>query len=129
MRRASFRGSRGSEWTIEEPDTRRERMRGARDVRWLTSTQGMLFQRCRSVHTFGMRQPITVVALDDRLRVVRTRLLRPRRLLLPRPGVRHVLECRADADVRPGDRFVRELRREPERRRGEGPATLRPMRR
>ena len=108
MRRASFLGSRGSEWTIEEPDTRRERMRGARDVRWSTSTHGMFFRHCRSVHTFGMRQTITVAALDDRLRVVHTKLLRPRRLLLPRPGVRHMLECRADADVRPGDRFVRD---------------------
>lgn len=102
-------------------------MRGARDARWLTSTHGMLFESCRSVHTFGMREPITVAALDRQLRVVRTLVLRPRRLLLPRPGVRHMLECRADADVRTGDRFFREA--QPERRRGEGPTTLRPMRR
>ena len=110
MRRASFRGSRGSEWTIEEPDTRRERMRGARDVRWRTSTHGMLFERCRSVHTFGMREPITVATLDADLSVTRTLVMRPRRLLLPKPRVRHMLECRADADVRTGDRFVRGAR-------------------
>ena len=107
MRPAGFLGPRGSDWTIEEPVTRRERMRGARDVRWLTPAHGMLFERCRSVHTFGMRKPITVASLDASMRVVRTLILRPRRVLLPRPGVRHTLECRADADVRPGDRFVR----------------------
>ncbi len=65
----------------------------------------MLFERCRSVHTFGMSFPIRVVALDRELKVVGVRTLAPRRLLLPRPGTRHLLECRADADLRPGDRF------------------------
>jgi hypothetical protein len=31
--------------------------------------------------------------------------LPPRRLLLPRPGVRHIIEAHADADIRIGDRF------------------------
>jgi uncharacterized protein len=118
-----------SAWTIDEPETRRERMRGARDVGWSTSTHGMIFERCRSVHTFGMHEPITVASLDANLRVVRTLVLRPRRVLLPRLGVRHTLECRADADVQRGDRFVRNHEARSERRRGEGPTTLRPTRR
>lgn len=81
-------------------------MRGARDVRWLTSTHGMLFRRCRSVHTFGMREPIIVAALDARMQVVHVRIVPPRRLWLARRGVRHVLEARADARVGRGDRFV-----------------------
>jgi uncharacterized protein len=123
----TLRGSRGKVWTIEVPATRRERMRGAPAAAWHAVTHGMLFERCRSVHTFGMRRPITVALLDADMRVVRTIVLKPRRVLLPRPGVRHTLECGVDADVRPGDRFWREAR--PERRRGEGPTTLRPMRR
>jgi hypothetical protein len=87
----------------------------------------MFFERCRSVHTFGVATPITVASLDARLSVVSVRTMRPRRVLLPSPGVRHILECGADADVRPGDRFERPAR--PERRRGEAPAALRPSRR
>jgi hypothetical protein len=102
-------------------------MRGARDNRWQTRSQGMLFERCRSIHTFGMRESITIVALDSELRVRRVEVVRPRRVTLPRRGVRHILECRPDADVRLQDRFV--LKAQPERRRGEGPTTLRPMRR
>lgn len=87
----------------------------------------MFFERCRSVHTFGMRAPITVASLDAGYRVVAVRSMRPGRLLLPRPGVRHILECAAEAAVRPGDRF--EMPARPERRRGEAPTALRPSRR
>jgi hypothetical protein len=87
----------------------------------------MFFERCRSVQTFGMRAPITVAALDAGLRVVTVRTMRSRRVLVPRPGVRHILECRSDADVRPGDRF--EMPARPERRRGEAPTALRRSRR
>jgi hypothetical protein len=87
----------------------------------------MFFERCRSVHTFGMAAPITVASLDAGLRVVSVRTMRPRRVLLPRVRVRHILECAGGADVRPGDRFERPAR--PERRRGEAPAALRPSRR
>lgn len=65
----------------------------------------MLFEHCRSVHTIGMRVPITVAGLDREWRVRRVTVVRPRRLVLPRVGVRHILELDADADVRPGDRL------------------------
>jgi hypothetical protein len=65
----------------------------------------MLFERCRSVHTIGMRVPIAVAALDREWRVRRVAVVRPHRLVLPRAGVRHILELDADADVRPGDRL------------------------
>ena len=114
-------------WTIDVPTTRRERVRGLRKRAPLTAAHGMFFWRCRSVHTVGMRGPITVALLDASFRVVSVRTMRPRRLLLPRRGVRHILECAAGADVRPGDRF--ELPARSERRRGEAPAALRPSRR
>jgi uncharacterized membrane protein (UPF0127 family) len=114
-------------WTIDEPTTRRERTRGLRGRPPPGIVHGMLFERCRSVHTFGMTAPIGVASLDARLHVVSVRTMRPRRVLLPRGRVRHILECGTGADVRPGDRFERPARSE--RRRGEAPAALRPSRR
>lgn len=35
----------------------------------------------RSVHTFGLRRPITVVGIDRRMRVVGTRTVRPNRVV------------------------------------------------
>jgi hypothetical protein len=78
-------------------------MRGLRGRHALPPRHGILFPRCRSVHTFGMMQPISVVLLDRCGRVLVTRLVRPRRVVLPRRGTRHVLECAAHADLRPGD--------------------------
>jgi uncharacterized protein len=78
-------------------------MRGLIDRVSLGPDEALLLERTRSVHTFGMRFPITA-ALLDRDGVVRGVVrMTPRRLLLPRPGLRHVLELAEDADVRPGD--------------------------
>jgi hypothetical protein len=63
----------------------------------------MLFLGTRSVQTLGMRFPITIVLLDEGLRVLHRRCVRPRRLVLPRKGVRHVLECACGTDLRVGD--------------------------
>ena len=62
----------------------------------------MLFERCRSVHTFGMRVPITVVFLDRSWRVIRVVRASSGRILVCRRA-RHVLECHVGADVRVGD--------------------------
>jgi hypothetical protein len=70
----------------------------------------MLFERCRSVHTLGMSFPITVVLLDRDLRVVEVRPLQPGKILLPRSGVRHVLECAEGAEIAAGDRLKLVLR-------------------
>ena len=56
--------------------------------------RGLLLGRTRSVHTFGMRVPIDAVLLDADSRVVDVVRLRPGRVLLPRRGVRSVLELR-----------------------------------
>jgi uncharacterized protein len=85
--------------TIRVARTRRERMRGLRGVTRLAPEDGLLIPRCRSVHTFGMRLPITVVYLDDGGRALEAVVMRPRRLGRPRPRARHVLELAADAPV------------------------------
>lgn len=66
----------------------------------------MLFRRCRSVHTLGMRVPIAVAGLDRWFGVQWVRVVPPGRLVRPRRGgARHLLELHPDADVRPGDRL------------------------
>jgi uncharacterized protein len=65
----------------------------------------MLLRRCRSVHTVGMRFPVTVACLDRWLTVRWVRVVRPRRIVRPRGDVRHVLELGADARLEAGDRL------------------------
>jgi hypothetical protein len=82
----------------------------------MASGSGMLFLRCRSVHTFGMRFGIRVVELDRDLRVLRVGDVSKRRLVLPRPRTRHILECSTDAEISVGERgelrLVNELQEE-----------------
>jgi hypothetical protein len=68
--------------------------------------QGMLFTRCRSVHTYGMGSPILVAFLDSRGSVRSVRTAAPGRLLLDL-GARSVFECLVDADLKPGARLTR----------------------
>ncbi|MEZ0235672.1 MAG: DUF192 domain-containing protein [Actinomycetota bacterium] len=102
MRSVELFGPRGLRVTAHVPSSRRDRVRGLRGHH---AAEAMLFEHCRSVHTIGMRVPITVAGLDREWRVRRVTVVRPRRLVLPRVGVRHILELDADADVRPGDRL------------------------
>jgi uncharacterized membrane protein (UPF0127 family) len=99
-------GTGGRWWRTEVPTRRRERTRGLRGRRLLGQGQALLLRRCRSVHTFGMEFPIDAVLLDRTYRVVAVVAMPPGRLLLPRRGVRHVLECAAGADLRPGERLI-----------------------
>jgi hypothetical protein len=62
----------------------------------------MLIERCRSIHTFGMPQPILVAWLDNRHRVIAVERVVPRRFA-SNLRARHVLETAVDADVRVGD--------------------------
>lgn len=87
------------------PETRRERMGGLLGRPPLGADVALLLERTRSVHTFGMRFPISAAMLDRDLVVRSVRRMPPGRFLLPRPGVRHVLECAESADLRPGDRL------------------------
>ncbi len=55
----------------------------------------LLFPRCSSIHTFGMRFPIDVVFLDRDRRVVRVERGVGRRRLLRCRGAAEVLEWRS----------------------------------
>jgi uncharacterized membrane protein (UPF0127 family) len=93
MRRAILATGRGRRLRVEIPESRRERSRGLTGRSSLKPGDGMLFLRCRSVHTFGMRFPITVVVLDRNLHVLRVKTLPPNRLLWPAQKARNILEC------------------------------------
>jgi uncharacterized protein len=97
--------SRGRVLRALVPETRRERVRGLLGRSSLAADDAVLFERTRSIHTYGMRIPIMVALLDEGLVVRSVRLLRPGRLLLPRPDIRHVLECAEGVDLRVGDQL------------------------
>jgi len=105
MREVRLIGPRGLVLRAFMPEIRRERMRGFLDRSTIDDNQGLLLKRTRSIHTFGMRLPISVAMLDRDFVVRDVRPLRPCRFLLPRPGVRHILECAEGADLQPGDRL------------------------
>jgi hypothetical protein len=69
----------------------------------LERNEALLLPGAGSVHTFGMRFPVTVARLDSTFAVLDVRVVPPRRLLLPHRGARHVLECAAGVDLREGD--------------------------
>jgi uncharacterized membrane protein (UPF0127 family) len=96
----------GGGWRVLQPETRRERMRGLRGRPPPGPREAMLFRRCRSVHTFGMAEAISVVFLDAAMRVVEVRRGRRGRIVVARRRLaRHALECDVRSGLRVGDRF------------------------
>jgi uncharacterized membrane protein (UPF0127 family) len=106
VRRVVLVDPRGVRWVVDTPESRRERLRGLIGTPSLERGHAMLLERCRSVHTFGMRFPIDVVLLDRAYRVVAVRRVPPGRATIPRLGVRHVLECPEGSGLRVGDRLT-----------------------
>ena len=103
VREVTLLGPRGLRFGTTVPETRRERRRGLLGCPSLARDAAMLFERARSVHTVGMRFEIAAVLLDAELGVLEVVRLRPGRILLPRRGARHVLECAADVRLGVGD--------------------------
>jgi uncharacterized membrane protein (UPF0127 family) len=96
----------GGGWRVSIPETRRERMRGLRGHPPPGRREAMLFRRCRSVQTFGLKEAISVVLLDRDMRVIEVRRCQPGRVVVARRRARHVLECDIRIAVRIGDRFT-----------------------
>jgi len=75
--------------------TFRERAVGLLGRRHLPPDQGLYFERCSSVHMFGMRFPVDVVFLDADGVIVKTvSVLRPWRIALC-GGAEHAVELAA----------------------------------
>jgi uncharacterized membrane protein (UPF0127 family) len=75
--------------------------------------EGLVFPRCRIIHTFGMRAPIDVLFLDGSNRVVRHYdRVGSNRILIGPPGARHTVELGASPegtrDVLSGDVLIME---------------------
>ena len=105
VRELTLLGPRGLRLRALVPERRRERATGLLGRAALDRGEAMLLERARSIHTVGMRFELAAAVLDAELRVLQIVRLRPDRLLLPRRGARHVLECRPDVDLRVGDRL------------------------
>lgn len=95
----------GGGWRVLIPETRKERMRGLRGHPPPGPREAMLFRRCRSVQTFGMKGPVSVIILDREMRVIGVSRCRPGRLVAGRRRARHILECDIRSEVSVGDRF------------------------
>jgi uncharacterized membrane protein (UPF0127 family) len=96
----------GGGWRVLVPETRMERMRGLRGHSPLGPREAMLFRRCRSIQTFGMRQTIAVAFLDRLMRVLEVRRCPQGRIVRARSRrARHALECADGWAPRIGDRF------------------------
>jgi uncharacterized membrane protein (UPF0127 family) len=107
VRTVTLLGPRGLRLRAMVPEGPRERMRGLIGRAGFGHSEALLLEHTRSVHTFGMGFPISAALLDAGHVVRAVHRMPPGRLLLPRRGVRHVLELGLDADVRPGDRITR----------------------
>src|SRR5881628_1756218 len=89
VREVVLRDPRGGRWRAEVPTHRRERMRGLIDRDRLEYGRALLLPRTRSIHTFGMRFPLTVALLGARFQVIEVRIVCTRRIVLPRRAVHH----------------------------------------
>jgi uncharacterized membrane protein (UPF0127 family) len=107
VRAETLVGDRGTRVLVRVAETRRERARGLIGSTPLRDGTGLLLERTRSVHTVGMRRTLTVGLLDRELRVLAVLRVPPNRLVLPRRGVRHVLELERETTLLVGEAFRR----------------------
>lgn len=72
------------------------RFKGLMGRKDLAKTEAVMFPKCNSIHTFFMRIPIDVLLVSDQGDVVEVmESLAPWRMLMPRRGVKHVVELRS----------------------------------
>jgi len=91
----------GTDVAIAEiADTWRTRLRGLLGRRELP--EALVLRPSSSVHGIGMRVPLDVALLDRDGRVLRTLVLRPWGMTMPRPGAAAVLEAPAGSFERWG---------------------------
>jgi len=106
MRMIAVHTPRGQALETSIPESHRERARGLLTRTRLDPGEALLNEQSRSVHTFGMRFPITVAFVDRAWRVIRVVRSLPGHVLFC-PRARHILECHIGADIRVGDVLTR----------------------
>jgi uncharacterized protein len=83
--------------TVPMATTVFSRLLGLAHLRRDRAGPGLLFPRCRSVHTFGMRFPLDVLFLDERRHVIDLRRAVPPGRVIRCPGAMSVLELPSPA--------------------------------
>ena len=106
MERIVLVAGNGILFRVEVATTRRERVRGLLPYERLASGHALLIPNARAVHTVGMAFSIDVAFLDQEMRVIALRAMRPGRIGRPRLRARYVLECNAGEGPAVGDRLV-----------------------
>lgn len=89
---------------IRRPRNAWGRMRGLMWTDPLPVGEALLLERCRSIHTFGMRYPIRVAWLDKEMRVIGVQVVQRRRLAW-NVHARHTLEMSVKANIELGQRI------------------------
>lgn len=89
------------------------RLAGLLSRRFVGDYEGLMFPKCRIIHTFGMRAPIDVLFIDESNRVVQHHgCVGPNRLLVGPRHACHTIELGASRegtrDVMSGDVLIME---------------------
>jgi uncharacterized protein len=82
-----------------------QRMRGLMWTDEPPPGEALLLERCRSIHTFGMRYPIRVAWLDKQMRVIGVQVVKRRRLAW-NIRAKHTLEMSLGTNVELGEEIV-----------------------
>lgn len=81
---------------LQEADTYMSRLVGLLNRSSLEEQEGLLFRRCNSIHTFGMRFAIDCLFLDSKMQVKKiVSNVRPWRIVGPVWGATAVVEFRS----------------------------------
>ncbi|HMS24374.1 MAG TPA: DUF192 domain-containing protein [Acidimicrobiia bacterium] len=70
----------------------RQRRKGLARINLTDAPAELSFERCRSIHTFGMRFDLSVLFLDRNNRVIASRITKPRRLVIAPRGTYTIVE-------------------------------------
>jgi hypothetical protein len=73
-----------------------QRRKGLSGLERESITEPMIFDRCRSIHTFGMKFSLIVVCVDVDFVVLSTRVVPPRRVVWAPKGTRAIIELPFD---------------------------------
>ncbi|MBP9115902.1 MAG: DUF192 domain-containing protein [Acidimicrobiia bacterium] len=72
--------------------TRKDRRNGLSRIDVSKSPKALYFDKCRSVHTFGMRFNLKIVFFNKNQDVIASKVIKPNRLVLSPKGTYSILE-------------------------------------
>jgi uncharacterized membrane protein (UPF0127 family) len=79
-------------FSVVEARTHRQRRRGLSRIELTDDIEPMMFSRCRSIHTFGMKFDLDVVFLDKNNVVLGRRQVKPRRIVFGPRSTHSIVE-------------------------------------